>query len=140
MEPILGSFRNRLRRRLAYVANLFRKLLRILIPQAQHVQSQRICPFCGLITSRYKTCRLECGIFQTSLGFSPATPSLKCPHFTLFGPSPASHPRHDIPPRTTTTRLKRFPHRGPDSCSLWTGALRRAAADLTIHIEWDRIT
>ena len=61
MEPILGSFRSRLRRRLAYVANLFRALLRILIPQVQQVQSQRICPFCGLITSRYKACCMECG-------------------------------------------------------------------------------
>jgi hypothetical protein len=31
------------------------------IPRAREVRSQRMCPFCGLITSRYKTCCLECG-------------------------------------------------------------------------------
>jgi hypothetical protein len=27
----------------------------------QDLKSQRMCPFCGLITSSYKTCCLECG-------------------------------------------------------------------------------
>ena len=30
-------------------------------PGGRDFQSQRMCPFCGLITSRYKTCCLECG-------------------------------------------------------------------------------
>jgi hypothetical protein len=61
METVLRPFRNRLRRRLAFMADLFGKLLAILIPQAREVRSQRMCPFCGLITSRYKACCLECG-------------------------------------------------------------------------------
>ena len=61
MEPVLRPFRNRLRRRLAFITDLFGKLLAILTPQARDFQSQRVCPFCGLITSRYKTCCLECG-------------------------------------------------------------------------------
>ena len=61
MEPVLRPFRNRLRRRLAFITDWFGKLLAILTPQARYFQSQRMCPFCGLITSRYKTCCLECG-------------------------------------------------------------------------------
>jgi len=61
MEPGGRPLRNQLRRRLAFVTDLFRKLLSILTPQAREVRPQRMCPFCGLITSRYKTCCLECG-------------------------------------------------------------------------------
>lgn len=61
MEPVLRPFRNRLRRRLAFITDLFGKLLAILTPQARYFQSQRVCPFCGLIISRYKTRCLECG-------------------------------------------------------------------------------
>jgi hypothetical protein len=61
MKRVLLPFRNRLRRRLASITDLFGKLLAVLIPQAKEVRSQRMCPFCGLITSRYKMCCLECG-------------------------------------------------------------------------------
>jgi hypothetical protein len=61
MEPVLRSFRNRLRRRLIPVTGFLRKLLGMLTPRAQEVRSQRMCPFCGLITSRHKTSCLECG-------------------------------------------------------------------------------
>jgi transposase len=57
MEPVLRSFR----KRLAFIADWFGKLLAILTPEARKVGSQRMCPFCGLITSRYKTLCLECG-------------------------------------------------------------------------------
>jgi|HubBroStandDraft_5_1064220.scaffolds.fasta_scaffold105712_2 hypothetical protein len=65
MEPIQplfgGSFRNRLRRRLASVADWFGKTRAMLAPPAQQVGSQRMCPFCGLITPRAKRLCLECG-------------------------------------------------------------------------------
>jgi hypothetical protein len=35
--------------------------MRTLKPQVAEVQSQRICPSCGLITSRLKASCLECG-------------------------------------------------------------------------------
>jgi hypothetical protein len=57
MGPSLTSFR----KRLGFITNWFAKLLEILTPQARKVGSQRMCPFCGLITSRYKTSCLECG-------------------------------------------------------------------------------
>jgi hypothetical protein len=60
MEPGGRPMRTRLRRRLAFIADLFAKLLAILTPQAKEVRSQRVCPFCGLITPRHRTC-LECG-------------------------------------------------------------------------------
>ena len=37
------------------------KLLAMFQPQAQQVHSQRMCPFCGLITPRAKRFCLECG-------------------------------------------------------------------------------
>ncbi len=61
MEPVFRPFRNRLRRRLAFITDLFGKLLAIVTPQAQEVRSQRMCPFCGLITPRSKRFCLECG-------------------------------------------------------------------------------
>jgi len=61
MEPIQGSIRRRLRRRLAFIADLFGKFRAALAPQAQQVGSQRMCPFCGLITPRAKRLCLECG-------------------------------------------------------------------------------
>jgi hypothetical protein len=61
MAPSLGRFRNRLRRRLAFIADSLRTLLAAFKPGARDFRSQRMCPFCGLITSRYKTCCLECG-------------------------------------------------------------------------------
>jgi hypothetical protein len=62
MEPIHGSFggsfRNRFRRRLASITSKFREAF---APQAQPVGTQRMCPFCGLITPRAKRLCLECG-------------------------------------------------------------------------------
>ena len=61
MEPVLLPFRRRLRRRLAFLGDVFGKLLAALTPQTQEVRSQRMCPFCGLITPRHKRSCLECG-------------------------------------------------------------------------------
>jgi len=57
MEP----YRPSLRRRLASVRYFFGNLLAILTPQVEEVRSQRMCPFCGLITPRAKRFCLECG-------------------------------------------------------------------------------
>jgi hypothetical protein len=57
MEP----FRPSLRRRLTLIADFLRTLLAVLRPQAREVRSQRMCPFCGLITPRAKRSCLECG-------------------------------------------------------------------------------
>jgi hypothetical protein len=61
MDPILRSFRNRLRRRLAFLTTFLRKAGATLVPQVQEIRAQRMCPFCGLITSRQKAACLECG-------------------------------------------------------------------------------
>jgi hypothetical protein len=53
--------RNRLRKRLAFITEWLRKLLGILVPRGQEIRAQRMCPFCGLITARYKASCLECG-------------------------------------------------------------------------------
>jgi hypothetical protein len=37
------------------------KLFRIVKPEATEVRSQRMCPFCGLITPRAERHCLECG-------------------------------------------------------------------------------
>lgn len=60
MEPGRRPLRNRLRRRLAFITDLFAKFMAILTLHPKVAQLQRVCPFCGLITSRHKTC-LECG-------------------------------------------------------------------------------
>ena len=44
----------------ALLAASLRKLLKI-ERHAGDFASQRVCPFCGLITSRYESCCLECG-------------------------------------------------------------------------------
>jgi hypothetical protein len=49
------------RRRLAFLADMFGALRRILTPHAPEVRTQRMCPFCGLITPRSKAFCLECG-------------------------------------------------------------------------------
>jgi hypothetical protein len=61
MEPLLRPFRNRARRQLAVIADWYGKLLAMLTPRAREVRSQRMCPFCGLITPRHVTFCLECG-------------------------------------------------------------------------------
>jgi hypothetical protein len=59
MKPVFRLAR--VRRRLALARDLFKKLVAGLIPRAREVRSQRMCPFCGLITSRAKMSCLECG-------------------------------------------------------------------------------
>jgi transposase len=61
MDIVHHDLHNRLRRRLAFIAGWFRKLLTVSTPQAADFQSQRMCPSCGLITSRSKAHCLECG-------------------------------------------------------------------------------
>lgn len=60
MEPSGGRLRTQLRRRLSSIAAYLMRLLVMLTPQAKEGRAQRICPFCGLITSRHRKC-LECG-------------------------------------------------------------------------------
>jgi hypothetical protein len=60
MESVFRPFRNRLRRQLAPVAAFLEKLLSLLTPPAREVRSQRMCPFCGLITPRSRRSCLEC--------------------------------------------------------------------------------
>jgi transposase len=60
MEPVLREFRDRLRRRLAPMRYRLQKLLAALTPEIREIHTQRMCPFCGLVTSRSKQC-LECG-------------------------------------------------------------------------------
>lgn len=56
-----GSFRDRFHRRLVSIVALFQKFRSTVAPQAQQVGTQRMCPFCGLITPRAKRLCLECG-------------------------------------------------------------------------------
>jgi hypothetical protein len=53
----LGS---RVRSLYAFVAASLRKAFGM-EPRDGDFASQRMCPFCGLITPRYETCCLECG-------------------------------------------------------------------------------
>jgi len=61
METDRRPFHNRLCRRLALITEWFAKLRAVLTPQAEEIQTQRVCPFCGLITPRSKRLCLECG-------------------------------------------------------------------------------
>jgi hypothetical protein len=61
MESTLRWLRNRLRGGLASIAALFEEFRSTYAPQVQQVGSQRMCPFCGLITPRAKRLCLECG-------------------------------------------------------------------------------
>jgi predicted amidophosphoribosyltransferase len=59
MEPYHPPLRNRVRKWLAALPDSLEKLVATLKPQ--EVRSQRMCPFCGLITPRAKRLCLECG-------------------------------------------------------------------------------
>ena len=61
MEADHPPFQNPFRRRLTFINDLFAKLLAALKPRMQDFGSQRMCPFCGLITPRSKRFCLECG-------------------------------------------------------------------------------
>ena len=61
MRDYFRRLRKRLHRRFAFFTDLFPKVVTTLKSDSPQLGSQRMCPFCGLITSRYKTCCLECG-------------------------------------------------------------------------------
>ena len=61
MEPVLPPFHTPFRRRLAFFTDLLTKLIVRLKSRPRDFGSQRMCPFCGLITSRSKRLCLECG-------------------------------------------------------------------------------
>jgi hypothetical protein len=61
MERVLRQLRDRFRRRLASIKASISKQFASLAPTASGFAAQRMCPFCGLITSRSKTSCLECG-------------------------------------------------------------------------------
>jgi hypothetical protein len=60
MDPVLHPFLVRLRSLRAFIGASLRKLLGM-EPRDGDFASQRMCPFCGLITPRYETFCLECG-------------------------------------------------------------------------------
>jgi hypothetical protein len=61
MERAFRRFRDRFRRRLASITASVSGLFVAVAPPVRGYASQRMCPFCGLITSRSKTSCLECG-------------------------------------------------------------------------------
>jgi hypothetical protein len=61
MQRAFHQFRDRFRRRLAAITASVSKLFAFIAPTAPGFASQRMCPFCGLITSRSKNSCLECG-------------------------------------------------------------------------------
>jgi predicted amidophosphoribosyltransferase len=61
MEPVFGRFRNRVRRQIHSVFETLGQLLAARRLKNQDFGSQRMCPFCGLITPRSKRLCLECG-------------------------------------------------------------------------------
>ena len=46
---------------LTSIADSFKRFLARVKPQNGDFRSQRICPFCGLITPRHKSSCVECG-------------------------------------------------------------------------------
>jgi hypothetical protein len=60
METLLHPILVRARRLRAFTAALLRKTLGMEAHNGDFA-SQRMCPFCGLITPRFETCCLECG-------------------------------------------------------------------------------
>jgi len=60
MGSVVHRFCVRVRALLAFITNPVERFVRMKI-QARGYGSQRMCPFCRLITSRYKSCCLECG-------------------------------------------------------------------------------
>jgi hypothetical protein len=61
MERAFRLWRDRVRRRLARIVSSVSKLFASVTPPVRGYASQRMCPFCGLITLRSKTSCLECG-------------------------------------------------------------------------------
>jgi len=60
MDPVQHPFLVGVRTLRAFMAASLRKLFGIK-PHDGDFASQRMCPFCGLITPRYESCCLECG-------------------------------------------------------------------------------
>ena len=58
--PVLHSVLVRTRILRAFMGASMRKMFGM-EPHNGDFASQRMCPFCGLITSRYEMCCLECG-------------------------------------------------------------------------------
>jgi len=58
---------------IALFAILLAHWMRKLKPQISGFQSQRMCPSCGLITSRLKASCLECGKPFTAVVYSTST-------------------------------------------------------------------
>jgi hypothetical protein len=56
---------------IALFAILLLYRMRKLKPQIAGLGSQRMCPSCGLITSRLKVCCLECGKSLTAVSVTP---------------------------------------------------------------------
>jgi len=61
MAPVSLPFRIRVRRPLAAIRRWLGKAPGILAENRPQGRLQRMCPFCGLITSCHKTCCQECG-------------------------------------------------------------------------------
>jgi len=61
MTPNFRRLLNRLRVKLASIADSLINSSATLKPADQNFRAQRMCPFCGLITPRQKRCCLECG-------------------------------------------------------------------------------
>jgi len=61
MKPVLHAFRGGLNTPLAFMSDWLGKLSVFFAAPAREVRSQRMCPFCGLITPRSKRFCLECG-------------------------------------------------------------------------------
>lgn len=61
MAPNFRRFRNRLHQRMVFFADWLKASFAAVARKERDFKSLRVCPFCGLITSREKTCCLECG-------------------------------------------------------------------------------
>ena len=59
MDTVFHALVVRARSLCAFIAASLRKMLGM--KADGDFASQRVCPFCGLITPRYETCCLECG-------------------------------------------------------------------------------
>lgn len=60
MAVVQHSLLGRFRELRAFIAAWTKKLFGMEL-RAGDFASQRMCPFCGLITSRYESCCMECG-------------------------------------------------------------------------------
>lgn len=57
----MGTLHRVFGKRVASAMDWLAKVRAILLTQGQEVPSQRMCPFCGLITPRNRASCLECG-------------------------------------------------------------------------------